>query len=110
MNLNEYQQQALTTALFTDDDFQDLIHWVLGITGEAGEIAEKLKKIVRDKNGAISDQDKEDFIKEMGDVLWYLAVMANHLGYEFNEVGARNLAKLSDRKKRDAIKGSGDNR
>lgn len=110
MNLNEYQKEALVTAVFSDDEFKDLTHWVFGITGEAGEIAEKIKKIIRDKDGIVSDDDKHELIKEMGDVLWYLAVLAKHLGYDFEEVGTHNIAKLRDRQKRDKIHGSGDNR
>lgn len=110
MTLTEYQKEALVTALSGKDEFQDLMHWVLGISGEAGEIAEKVKKIVRDKGGVVSDEDKEELVKEMGDVLWYLAVMTHHLGYDFEEVGARNIAKLRSRQSRDKIQGSGDNR
>lgn len=110
MTLDEYQKEALVTAVFTDDDFKDLTHWVFGITGEAGEIAEKIKKIVRDKDGQVGDEDKDELIKEIGDVLWYLAVLAEHLGYKFDEVGARNIAKLRSRQARDKISGSGDNR
>ncbi len=110
MNLNEYQEEALVTAIFSDDEFKDLAHWVFGITGESGEIAEKIKKIVRDKDGVVGEEDKQELIKEIGDVLWYLAVLTKHLGYDFEEVGKRNIAKLRDRQKRDKIGGSGDNR
>lgn len=110
MTLDEYQKEALVTAVFSDDSFKDLAHWVFGITGESGEIAEKIKKIVRDKKGEMSDQDKEEIIKEIGDVMWYLAVLAEHLGYNFEEVGKRNIAKLRSRQARNQIHGSGDNR
>lgn len=110
MTLDEYQKQALVTAVFSDDDFKDLAHWVFGINGEAGEIAEKIKKIIRDKNGVVGEDDKQELVKEMGDVLWYLAVLAKHLGYDFEEVGQRNIIKLRDRQKRNMIGGSGDNR
>lgn len=110
MTLTDYQKEALVTAVFTGDEFKDLSHWVLGITGEAGEIAEKIKKIIRDKNATLDKDDKEELIKEMGDVLWYLAVLTKHLGYDFDEVGTRNIAKLRSRQARGKIKGSGDNR
>jgi NTP pyrophosphatase (non-canonical NTP hydrolase) len=110
VNFNEYQKRALTTALSSNTDFQDLMHWVLGINGEAGEIAEKMKKIIRDKNGVMTEEDKKDFGKEMGDVLWYLAVFANHLGLKLDDVAQANLDKLADRKMRDVLRGSGDNR
>jgi NTP pyrophosphatase (non-canonical NTP hydrolase) len=110
MNLDEYQKQALTTVLATEDKFKDLLHWVLGINGESGEIAEKVKKIIRDKNGQVSEADKQELAKEIGDVLWYLAVFADQLGFSFNDVAQQNLDKLQSRKKRGVLKGSGDNR
>lgn len=110
MTLDEYQKEALVTAVFTKDEFKDLAHWVFGITGEAGEIAEKFKKIVRDKDGIVDDADKEEIAKELGDVMWYLAVLSEHLGIKFDEVGVRNIAKLRSRQKRNKIQGSGDNR
>ena len=110
MNFDEYQKQAATTALFTGDDFMDLLHWTLGVGGEAGEITEKIKKIVRDKHGKLDPSDKEDLMKEVGDVLWYLAVLSQHLGYDFSEVAQANLDKLQSRQARGKIGGSGDNR
>lgn len=109
-NFDEYQAKALTTAKLSDDEFKDIMHWVLGVTGEAGEIAEKFKKIIRDKNGNISDDDKTELSKEIGDVLWYLAVLAHQLGLSFEEIANDNLAKLKSRKERGVIGGSGDNR
>jgi NTP pyrophosphatase (non-canonical NTP hydrolase) len=110
MNFNDYQKQALTTASSTGDDFKDLLHWVLGINGEAGEVAEKLKKIIRDKNSGISEEDRKELSKEVGDVLWYLAVFAHHLGVDFEDIAQANLDKLQSRKSRGVISGSGDNR
>lgn len=109
-SFDEYQKRALTTASYSDDDFKDMMHWVLGVSGEAGEIAEKFKKIIRDKNGVISDDDKADLSKEIGDVLWYLSVLAHQLGLSFEDVASENLAKLKSRKERGQIGGSGDNR
>lgn len=110
MTFDDYQKRALTTVLSTGDELKDRLHWVLGINGEAGEIAEKTKKIIRDKNGAMDEQDKTELGKEIGDVLWYLAVFSKHLGLSLDNVAAANLQKLADRKKRDVLKGSGDNR
>lgn len=110
MTFDEYQTQALVTALRSDDNFKDVMHWVLGLNGEAGEVAEKLKKIVRDKNGIISDEDKKELGKELGDVLWYLAVFAKDLGFSLDDIAHTNLAKLADRQKRGKLSGSGDNR
>ena len=110
MTFDEYQTHALKTVLSTGDDLQDLMHWVLGINGEAGEIAEKLKKIIRDKQGVLSPEDVTELGKEIGDVLWYLAVFANHLGLSFDDLAAANIQKLADRQKRNVLNGSGDNR
>lgn len=110
MTLDEYQKEALVTAMRSGDDFKDLAHWVLGISGEAGEISEKVKKIIRDYDGQISDVAKHEIVKEIGDVLWYLAVLAEHLGYSLDEVGELNIKKLHDRQARNKIHGNGDNR
>jgi NTP pyrophosphatase (non-canonical NTP hydrolase) len=110
MNFNEYQKRALTTASTTDDEFKDIMHWVLGVNGEAGEIAEKLKKIIRDKKGHISETDKQALGSEIGDVLWYLATLAHHLGLSFEDIANANLDKLQSRQKRGVIGGSGDHR
>jgi NTP pyrophosphatase (non-canonical NTP hydrolase) len=110
MNLNDYQQNALTTVISSENEFKDLLHWVLGINGEAGEIAEKVKKIIRDKGGKVSAEDKQALAKEVGDVLWYLAVFAHHLGVPLEDIAKQNLAKLQDRQARGKLQGSGDNR
>lgn len=110
MTFDDYQQKALTTVLSTDDEFKDLLHWILGVNGEAGEIAEKIKKIIRDKNGELSAEDKTELAKEIGDVLWYLAVLANQLGVSFDKIAEQNIDKLQSRQKRGVLGGSGDNR
>lgn len=110
MTLDDYQKQALTTVLSTGDDFKDLLHWVLGLNGEAGEVAEKIKKIIRDKNSVVSEDDKAELAKEIGDVLWYLAVFAHELGFTLDDIAAANLAKLKSRQARGVLGGSGDNR
>lgn len=110
MKFDEYQKKALTTAKFSDDEFKDIMHWILGVNGEAGEIAEKIKKIIRDKKGVITVSDKNDLGKEIGDVLWYLAVLAHQLGLSFETVATDNLEKLKSRKDRGVIGGSGDDR
>lgn len=110
MTFEEYQKQALTTVISSDSEFRDLLHWVLGINGEAGEIAEKIKKIIRDKQGKVSKADKEELAAEIGDVLWYLAVFAHHLDVPFEKVAKENLAKLHSRKQRGVLGGSGDQR
>lgn len=117
MNLNDYQKQAATTDTFGDKKVVDLsandpayVAKILGLVGEAGEVAEKYKKIIRDKKGVISDSDKDDLKKELGDVLWYVALLAKYLGVELEEVAQINLDKLSSRHSRGTIHGKGDNR
>lgn len=110
MTLDEYQKKAAVTALKSGDEFMDLLHWTLGVGGEAGEITEKVKKIVRDQQGQITPADREELMKEVGDVLWYLAVFSRHLGYSFDEVAKTNLAKLHSRQVRGKLRGKGDDR
>lgn len=110
MNFNDYQKQALKTAHTYPDSLMDKTIWAMGVAGEAGEVIEKWKKIVAYKNGKISVEDKKELAKELGDVVWYVAVLAHSLGLSFNDIMAQNVKKLADRKKRDVIKGAGDNR
>ena len=77
----------------------------LGLCGEAGEVAEKIKKYFRDE-----DYSKEDIVKELGDVLFYVTALTNHIGSNLETVMRSNITKLQDRKKRNKIQGSGDNR
>lgn len=115
MTLNEYQKQALTTEIMNRNKITDVtepafIAKILGLVGEAGEVAEKFKKIVRDKQGKINKIDKAEIKKELGDVLWYTAVIADYLGIKFEDIAQTNLDKLASRKARGVSKGSGDNR
>ena len=109
MNLNDYQKQAMTTATYKDDT-TGLMCSVLGLNGEAGEVAEKLKKIIRDKSYVITEIDKAMIAKELGDVLWYVASLSDLLGFSLDSVAQLNLSKLADRYERGVIKGSGDER
>lgn len=109
MECDDYQRAALRTA--RDKDAPDeFMHLVLGLVGEAGEIAEKVKKLVRDKNSDLARLDRDDMAAELGDVLWYTAVLANFLDLSLNDVAQRNVDKLADRQRRAVIGGSGDNR
>lgn len=83
---------------------------VLGIAGEASEVAEKWKKIVAYREGVITDDDKAEIGKEIGDVLWYMTVFADMLGLSMNDIAVKNADKLASRKTRGVQKGSGDNR
>ncbi len=82
----------------------------MGVAGEAGEVIEKWKKIVAYKGGVVSQQDLDELAKELGDVVWYIAVLADSLGLKFDDIMQRNVQKLQDRKRRDVITGAGDNR
>jgi NTP pyrophosphatase (non-canonical NTP hydrolase) len=106
MDFDEYQKRALRTALgpATNHD-TGIAYCTLGLNGEAGEVAEKVKKHIRDGNPLGFET-----IQELGDVLWYTAVLAENLGYSLSEVAEANLEKLGDRAKRDMIRGSGDAR
>ena len=110
MTFEEYQKKALPTAIISKDDKRALYTRALGLVGEAGEIAEKVKKIIRDQNDEYSQADADEIVKELGDVLWYIAAMADYFGSDINEVAEINIQKLASRAKRGKIKGSGDNR
>ena len=109
MNLNEYQTLALRTAN-SKDKKNELFHLLLGLCGEAGEIAEKTKKIIRDHDSDFSKLDKDDLKKELGDVLWHVAIIADHFDIELEAVGDTNIKKLASRLERGVISGSGDER
>lgn len=110
MTFDEYQKVALTTAANDKDPLMAKTIWAMGVAGEAGEVVEKWKKIVAYKEGEVSEEDLAELAKELGDVVWYVAVMADSLGLKFDDVMQRNVKKLADRQKRDVIKGVGDNR
>ena len=108
MTFDEYQKQALTTAVPHPDQLMAQTIWTLGIAGESGEVIEKWKKLVAYRDGVITPDDVIDFKKELGDILWYIALFADSLGISFDDIAQHNLQKLADRQKRDVIKGSGD--
>ncbi len=109
MTFDEYQKQALVTAHDTTSTLGKTIT-AMGIAGEAGEVLEKWKKILVYQGGKVSDTDILEIKKELGDVVWYVAVLAHSLGLSFEEVIKLNTEKLKDRQKRNVIKGAGDNR
>jgi NTP pyrophosphatase (non-canonical NTP hydrolase) len=109
MNFEEYQEKSRMTAKYPNAD-ENYIYPTLGLAGEAGEVAEKIKKILRDKEGKVDDVDREEIKKELGDVLWYLTQLATELKIPLEDVATGNLAKLYDRMERGKLSGDGDNR
>lgn len=109
LNFDKYQEQCKKTAVYPDIG-NNFVYPTLGMIGEAGEVVEKIKKIIRDDGGQISIEKKEELQKEIGDVLWYIAQLSTELGLKLSEVIKMNIEKLSSRQKRGKLKGSGDNR
>lgn len=109
MNFQEYQVASRETAIYPNKD-NNFIYPTLGLVGEAGEVAEKIKKVIRDNNGIISPEKKEEIVKELGDVLWYVSNLAIEIGETLDNVAIANLEKLHSRQSRNALSGSGDNR
>lgn len=111
MEFNEYQDKASVTATFTGKQAEhELMYLTLGACGEVGEIAEKVKKIIRNDDGVISEEKRELLKLEVGDVLWYLSQLSRVLGFSLDEAAQANIAKIMDRRARGVIKSSGDTR
>lgn len=111
--MNEYQKSAAKYDLFKATGNYNTVAFVekvLGLVGEAGETADKVKKVLRDKEGKIDEHDKLEITKELGDVLWYVASVARYMNVPLEEVAKLNLEKLEDRYKRKQLHGKGDNR
>lgn len=108
MTVNEYQQKALETAVYPQQ--YKIIYPALGLTGEAGEYSDKVKKVIRDNACKFTEQKKEEIAKEVGDVMWYCATLANDIGYDLETICEMNYNKLHSRQERGMIHGSGDNR
>lgn len=108
MTFDEYQDAAQETAVYPDQ--YGVMYPALGLAGEAGEVANKVKKLYRDHGGRLSREDADSIASEIGDVLWYCAALCNDLGVNLDTVAAENLRKLSNRKAGGTISGSGDER
>ena len=108
MDLNDYQQAARRTAIYPED--HRVIYPALGLASEAGEVAGKIKKVLRDQAGDFAKAPLEAIKDEIGDVLWYVAVLAGDLGLSLDDIAAANLAKLSSRQERGRLSGGGDRR
>ena len=109
MDLNAYQRGARQTARYPDVG-SNPIYPTLGLCGEAGEVADKVKKVLRDQNGSFSAEVKQALMLELGDVLWYVAQLASELGFDLDQIAEANLQKLASRAARNVISGSGDHR
>jgi len=109
MNFNEYQEKAWETAICPRKG-KNISYPALGLGGETGEVLDKIKKIFRDENEIIIEEKKEDIANEMGDVLWYLAALSKELNINLNDIAEKNISKLSSRKERGVLNGSGDKR
>ena len=109
MTFADYQRGSRATAVYPDAG-DNLLYPTLGLCGEAGEVAEKVKKMIRDDGGELTPQRREALAGELGDVLWYVAQLATEAGLELGEVAEGNLAKLRSRQERAVLQGSGDER
>lgn len=122
MDFNEYQKKATTTALYLDGvrkkypSLPEEVYKLIGVTyvglglGEAGEVQNKLKKVIRDHQGEITPELQAAVKKELGDVLWYVATTCSELGLDMQDVAQDNIDKLFSRKERNVLTGDGDNR
>lgn len=109
MTFSEYQKKSKKTALYPRLK-PSFIYPALGLAGEVGEVSEKLKKVIRDKNGVVDQETKASIKSELGDVLWYISQLATELEISLEEIAEGNIEKLFSRHKRGVLKGSGDNR
>jgi NTP pyrophosphatase (non-canonical NTP hydrolase) len=109
MNFIEYQHYSRKTAIYPKLG-KNFLYPTIGLFGECGEIAEKIKKIIRDKHNKVSEADKMEIKKELGDVLWYISALCSELKLSLNDVAESNINKLQSRKARNILHGNGDNR
>lgn len=109
MNFKEYEDAAAQTAVYPGRG-NNITYATLGLAGEAGEVAEKVKKAIRDDEGVLTDERAKQLQKELGDVLWYVAAMCHELGTDMESVARKNIDKLHDRKERGKLQGDGDSR
>ena len=109
MDFKTYQKKARETAKYPNLGSNN-IYPTLGLVGEAGEVAEKVKKVIRDKNSIFDEESKLAIKKELGDVLWYLSNLCTEFNFSLDEVALNNLEKLKLRVAKGKISGSGDDR
>ena len=109
MELSEYQRRSRATAVYPEAG-SNLTYPALGLCGEAGEVAEKIKKAIRDDGGELTPERRAALAAELGDVLWYVAQLASEAGLELDSLARENLEKLLSRRDRGVLQGSGDSR
>lgn len=110
-DFDDYQIAAASTAIYPNrKEMGGLAYAALGLTSEAGEVAGKVKKLLRDEGGEISEERREQVLDELSDVLWYVAEVASNLDEKLSLVAERNVTKLFDRKTRGVLGGNGDKR
>jgi NTP pyrophosphatase (non-canonical NTP hydrolase) len=109
MLISDYQELSRRTATYPGAG-ENLVYPTLGLAGEAGEVAEKVKKLLRDDGGVMSDERRQALAGELGDVLWYVAQVATEAGLDLEEIAQANLDKLLSRQRRGVLSGSGDAR
>lgn len=111
MTLNDYQAQAAWTAIYPEaGTVGGLAYAALGLNGEAGEVAEQIKKMIRDDHGRLTDERRAQIKSELSDILWYVAAVARDADLALDDVAKHNLKKLADRKDRGVLQGSGNDR
>jgi len=113
MNFDLYQKEALKTAVFPDFDsnyVEGLIYPIIGLAGECGELSNKFKKVLRDHNGVVTGEMNKLLCDELGDCLWYIAIIAHKLNINLNTIATNNIYKLEQRKLKNTLKGDGDGR
>ena len=109
MDFDAYQERAWRTAIYPNKGI-DYVYPILGLTGEAGEVAEKVKKVIRDDGGVFTEEKLDELKRELGDVLWYVGAICSTFDILMSDVAEQNLQKLALREAQNLIKGSGDNR
>ena len=107
MDLDEYQSVSQATTVYPQES--KIVYPALGLAGEAGEVANKAKKILRG-DYELTEEVRVAIADELGDALWYLAAVAGDIGYTLNDIAQRNINKLSDRRRRGVIRGTVDTR
>ena len=107
-DFNSYQRNASTTAIYPEE--HRILYPALGLAGEAGEVANKVKKLIRDGPDKRPDTWREDIASEIGDVLWYCAALATDLNLSLGMIAGQNEKKLGQRKQSGTLGGSGDTR